>query len=420
MRKLLFKSVRQGAIARECAIRRQGLRSRPRLERLEGRIVMSTFQVNTSRDTVAVDLRTGKDATGHISLRSAIMAADARGGSNTIKLRTGTYTLTIAGANEDASATGDLDILGNLTISRAGAGRTVIDGNNLDRVIQVLRGSVNISGVTIRHGIADTGGGLVNSGGRVTLNSVVVANNRAVGAPGIAGAIGDGSISVGHDGGNGGNGGTALGGGIANVAGSLTLSNSTIASNQARGGAGGAGGGGGFADAGNAIGTSNGHNATGGKGGIGGKGGDVRGGGVFNAAGASISIAATKFSGNVSIGGDGSGGDGGMAGGGFGGFGGDGSAPSAGGNSGFGRGGKGGTAGSGGGLFNDSGGPVLFTVPKNSKSPAASIFTGNLANGGSGGNGGAGGVGFAGHRGQRRRRCKRGRARRLWIRWGRR
>ena len=59
--------------------------------------MLSTFQVNTTLDTVAVDLRTGKDATGHISLRSAIMAADASGGSSTIKLGKGTYTLTIAG-----------------------------------------------------------------------------------------------------------------------------------------------------------------------------------------------------------------------------------------------------------------------------------------------------------------------------------
>ena len=126
------------------------MRSCPRLEQLEGRIVMSTFRVNTTLDTVAVNLRTGKDATGHISLRSAIMAADARGGSNTINLPSGTYTLTIAGANEDASATGDLDITSNLTIKGSGSSSTIIDGNNLDRVIQVLQGKATISGVTIR------------------------------------------------------------------------------------------------------------------------------------------------------------------------------------------------------------------------------------------------------------------------------
>ena len=60
-------------IARNDVRRRRRLRSCPRLEQLEGRIVMSTFQVSTTLDTVALDLRTGKDSTGHISLRSAIM-----------------------------------------------------------------------------------------------------------------------------------------------------------------------------------------------------------------------------------------------------------------------------------------------------------------------------------------------------------
>ena len=58
----------------------------PGLEMLEHRVVLSTFRVNTTLDTVAVNLKTGKDATGHISLRSAIMAADAKGGSNKIIL----------------------------------------------------------------------------------------------------------------------------------------------------------------------------------------------------------------------------------------------------------------------------------------------------------------------------------------------
>jgi hypothetical protein len=99
MKKLMLKSFRSDAIAWDSGIRRRKIQSRPRLEMLEGRIVMSTFQVNTTLDSVAVNLHTGKDATGHISLRSAIMAADASGGSNTINLRNGTDNLTIAGAN---------------------------------------------------------------------------------------------------------------------------------------------------------------------------------------------------------------------------------------------------------------------------------------------------------------------------------
>ena len=47
-----------------------------------------------------------------------------------------------------------------------------------------------ISKITIQHGLAAEGGGLLNSGGQVTLTSVVVANNLAVG---VSGANGSGS-----------------------------------------------------------------------------------------------------------------------------------------------------------------------------------------------------------------------------------
>src|SRR3954471_19309044 len=93
---------------RLCA-RKNRVRSRPCLEGLEDRQLLSTFNVNTTADTVAVDFKKGKDAKGQISLRSAIMAADAKGGSNTIKLPAGTFNLTLTGTGEDAGATGDLD-----------------------------------------------------------------------------------------------------------------------------------------------------------------------------------------------------------------------------------------------------------------------------------------------------------------------
>ena len=92
---------------------------------------------------------------------------------------------------------------------------------------------MNISGVTIQHGLANIGGGLLNSGGQVSLSSVAVVENRAVGSNGPNGAT---AASRGGNGGNGGNGsdGTAgMGGGIFNGAGSLSISNSTISANQA-------------------------------------------------------------------------------------------------------------------------------------------------------------------------------------------
>ena len=78
--------------ARQKNVKRSASRIHPRLEWLEDRVVLSTFKVNTTLDTVAVSLKTGKDASGHISLRSAIMAADAHGGKNTIILPNGTFS----------------------------------------------------------------------------------------------------------------------------------------------------------------------------------------------------------------------------------------------------------------------------------------------------------------------------------------
>ncbi len=176
---------------------RRRARFRPLGEALETRRVLSTFKVNTLLDTVAVNLKTGKDASGHISLRSAIEAANSRPNADTILLPSGTIKLTIGGANEDNAATGDLDIKGNVTIKGKGASSTIVDGNSiLDRVFQVLSGRVQISGLTIQHGQADEGGGLLNSGGQVTLTSVVVANNVALGSDGALGLQGTGGTGV--------------------------------------------------------------------------------------------------------------------------------------------------------------------------------------------------------------------------------
>src|SRR4051812_17951417 len=104
-------------------------RCRPGLELLEVRQTPAVFSVNTVLDTVAVNLQTGKDAQGHISLRSAIMAANAHPGADTILLPNGTFKLTIAGTGEDAAAKGDLDIRGDLNIQGKGHVNTVVDGN---------------------------------------------------------------------------------------------------------------------------------------------------------------------------------------------------------------------------------------------------------------------------------------------------
>src|SRR5438045_3391647 len=69
--------------------------------------------------------------------------------------------LTLAGANEDFGATGDLDIRDDLTIKGAGAlgGETIIDAAGLDRVFQVFGAKATFADVVITGGVASQGGG---------------------------------------------------------------------------------------------------------------------------------------------------------------------------------------------------------------------------------------------------------------------
>jgi hypothetical protein len=70
---------------------RPAIEMHSQIEDLESRLVPSTFRVNTALDTVAVDLKNGKDASGHISLRSAIEASNAKPNADTILLPMGTF-----------------------------------------------------------------------------------------------------------------------------------------------------------------------------------------------------------------------------------------------------------------------------------------------------------------------------------------
>ena len=162
---------------------------RLQLDQLEARLTPSTFHVNTTLDTVATNFKTGKDASGEISLRSAIMAADANPkSSDTIILPAGTFNLTIAPTGDDGPSSGDLDILVNKKLTIKGSthgGQTIVSGNNLDRVFLTLSGNVAISNVVIEHGQAvDQGGGLFNDGANDNLTSVQFVDNIVVGQAG--------------------------------------------------------------------------------------------------------------------------------------------------------------------------------------------------------------------------------------------
>ena len=133
------------------------------------------------------------------SLREAVHAANSKTEANIITLPAGTYTLTLAGANEDNNATGDLDIITPYTLSIVGVGpgRTLINANGIDRAFHLLTGTKVISGLTIYNGRA-TGVGLVDGGGVYgrdanfsLINTVIYSNSASNNGAGVYVSAGD-------------------------------------------------------------------------------------------------------------------------------------------------------------------------------------------------------------------------------------
>lgn len=120
----------------------------------------ATFTVNETRDLD--DRRPGDGAceatagVGDCSLRAAVREANAVPGADVIEVPAGSWTLAIPGENEDAGATGDLDVDDSLTIRGAGRAATILDAAGLDRVLDVMGSdsamTVVVQGVTVRGG----------------------------------------------------------------------------------------------------------------------------------------------------------------------------------------------------------------------------------------------------------------------------
>jgi CSLREA domain-containing protein len=118
----------------------------------------ATFTINSTRDEVDGRPGDGKCLTvsGTCTLRAAIMEANALGGSSTITIPTGDYVLTITGAGENLSRTGDLDIQVNLTITASGGVATIEGATGWnDRIFDIQSGAaitVTMSGLDIANG----------------------------------------------------------------------------------------------------------------------------------------------------------------------------------------------------------------------------------------------------------------------------
>jgi hypothetical protein len=208
------------------------------VEVLEDRLAPAVFNVISTADNnnpviTAGHAGTAADPFLAPSLRSAITAANATAGDNTVNLAVaGTYKITRPGTpGETDNAAGEFAIVpkaggGNLTIQNTSGFAVTVDGNHLNRVFDINpnpgntpKATITFTGFTITGGIAAPGDGAGGSGGGIrdqgnvslTLNDVVVTGNSA----------------------------TADGGGIVmeNATGStpwtLTVNNSTITSNHA-------------------------------------------------------------------------------------------------------------------------------------------------------------------------------------------
>jgi hypothetical protein len=216
------------------------------------------FNVNSTADIFS-------PGSGTVTLRSAIAAANADPSANpsVINLPPGTYSLTLTNAaEENADVTGDLDITTTLhSVTIAGSGTsgpnaTIIDATGLntgalhDRAFHLTGSGVTaiFQNLVIQNGEATNdgtngastdpttanngnraGGGILNNGGNVTLNNVIITSCMSLGRGDVAGGVTGGILE-------------ARGAGLASLGtGTVMITNSTLTGNTALGGNGSAG-----------------------------------------------------------------------------------------------------------------------------------------------------------------------------------
>jgi hypothetical protein len=180
-----------------------------RLEHLEDRCVPTVFNVNTLADlslAAGVNDSNGKiNGTNFVTLRSAIEAANATPGNNTINLTVaGTYKITLTGTpGESDNLAGEFAIVPNagsaknssLSINNASGGSVAVSGNHQVRVFDInpnnvtppTNFTVNFQGFTIENGNASPGDMAAGSGAGIrdqgninlTLRSMVLNHNNA-------------------------------------------------------------------------------------------------------------------------------------------------------------------------------------------------------------------------------------------------
>ncbi len=182
------------------------------------------------------------------SLREAITKANDHAGHDTIVLRDGkTYELVRGnpgGVGEDLNQTGDLDVLGSLTIRSSNRKRATVDANRIDRVLDLgptTTVGVSLKRLRVRGGsppVVAGGGILLQNDSSLVLSRSVVSGNATNSYPGGGIWADDGtSLRLTRSIVSGNNNHGDAGGGM-EVRGSVRISKSSITGNRGGEGAG--------------------------------------------------------------------------------------------------------------------------------------------------------------------------------------
>ncbi len=281
----------------------------------------ATITVTRFDDTAANGPNTGDGlglgASG--DLRSAILAANAAGGTNIIDFSCASApcTITLSGPLPPIFATPGGIGSYNLTIDGGQFGTVIIDGASQYRVFFVDNVKVTLQNLQIQNASATGGAGGNGAGGGgagfgaglfvnqatavVTLSNIYFSNCSVTGGAGGAGIAGS---PIGGPGGSGGGGGLGFAGAQGGGGGVTGPGTGNAGGSGGGGGPGNGTGGSAYAD--NNSGT-NGANGEGGNGGFGGGGGAVGGNGGFGGGGAGGQVGSGRMGGFGGGGGGGSG-----------------------------------------------------------------------------------------------------------------
>jgi CSLREA domain-containing protein len=142
------------------------------------------FKVNTTTDATDTNPGDGRclTAAGRCSLRAAVQEANAIEVQTVVELSPSTrYRLTLTGTDEDASATGDLDVTGSY-LRFKGRGAT-LDAASIDRVLDHHAGFLQVDDLTITGGQVPQDGAGIRNRDDLSLVGVTLTENRTFGGP---------------------------------------------------------------------------------------------------------------------------------------------------------------------------------------------------------------------------------------------